>query len=47
LTYLVQGRAVEAACLALTTLAPHLSRYNRSVAGNAAEIFKGSVASWS
>lgn len=38
LTYLVQGRAVEAACLALTTLAPHLSRYNRSVAGNAAEI---------
>jgi hypothetical protein len=47
LTYLVQGRAVEAACLALTTLAPQLSRYNRSVAGNAAEILKGSVSSWS
>jgi hypothetical protein len=47
LTYLVQGRAVEAACLALTTLAPHLSRYNRSVAGNAAEILKSSVSSWS
>ncbi|MFJ2986300.1 tetratricopeptide repeat protein [Collimonas sp. NPDC087041] len=38
LTYLAQGRAVEAACLALETLAPHLSRYQRSVAGNALEI---------
>ncbi|PFH07702.1 tetratricopeptide repeat protein [Collimonas sp. PA-H2] len=49
LTYLVQGRAVEAACLALTTLAPHLSRYNRSVAGNAAEILKSTAleSSWS
>jgi len=49
LTYLVQGRAVEAACLALTTLAPHLSRYNRSVAGNAAEILKNTAlaSSWS
>ena len=49
LTYLMQGRAVEAACLALTTLAPHLSRYNRSVAGNAAEILKNTAleSSWS
>ncbi|AIY42376.1 hypothetical protein LT85_3218 [Collimonas arenae] len=49
LTYLLQGRAVEAACLALTTLAPHLSRYNRSVAGNAAEILKSTKldSSWS
>ncbi|AMP15624.1 tetratricopeptide repeat protein [Collimonas pratensis] len=49
LTYLAQGRAVEAACLALTTLAPHLSRYNRSVAGNAAEILKNAAlaSSWS
>ncbi|MEO6921122.1 MAG: tetratricopeptide repeat protein [Collimonas sp.] len=46
LTYLLQGRAVEAACLALTTLAPHLSRYNRSVAANAAEIGKSSASSW-
>ncbi len=38
LTYVAQGRAVEAAGLALSTLAPHLSRYNRSVAGNAAEL---------
>jgi hypothetical protein len=36
LTYVAQGRAVEAAGLALSTLAPHLSRYNRSMAGNAA-----------
>ncbi|AMP00729.1 tetratrico peptide repeat family protein [Collimonas arenae] len=40
LTYLAQGRAVEAACLALETLAPHLSRYQRSVAGNALEFRK-------
>ena len=38
LTYVAQGRAVEAAGLALSALAPHLSRYNRSVAGNAAEL---------
>ncbi|WP_211466697.1 tetratricopeptide repeat protein [Collimonas silvisoli] len=43
LTYLLQGRATEAACLALRTLAPHLSRYNRSVAANAAEILKSTV----
>lgn len=38
LTYVAQGRAVEAAGLALTVLAPHLSRYNRSVTANAAEL---------
>jgi hypothetical protein len=37
LTYVAQGRAVEGAGLALLTLAPHLTRYNRSMAGNAAE----------
>jgi hypothetical protein len=49
LTYLLQERATEAACLALGTLAPHLSRYNRSVAANAAEILKNTalVSSWS
>jgi Tetratrico peptide repeat len=36
LTYVAQGRAVEAAGLALCALAPYLSRYNRSVAANAA-----------
>jgi hypothetical protein len=36
LTYVAQGRAVEAAGLALCALAPYLSRYTRSVAGNAA-----------
>ncbi len=35
LTYVEQGRAKEAAGLALCTLAPHLSRYTRSVKGNA------------
>ena len=34
-TWVAQGRAVEAASLALETLAPHLSRYNRSTAANA------------
>ena len=38
LTYAAQGRAREAAGLALCVLAPRLSRYNRSVAGNAAEL---------
>ena len=38
LTYVAQGRAKEAAGLALSALAPHLSRYNRSVAGNAAAL---------
>lgn len=36
LTYVAQGRATEAAGLALSALAPHLSRYNRSMARNAA-----------
>ena len=34
-TWIAQGRALEAAALALETLAPHLTRYNRSMAGNA------------
>jgi hypothetical protein len=38
LTYAAQGRATEAAGLALCTLAPHLSRYNRSMFRNAAEL---------
>jgi hypothetical protein len=38
LTYVAQGRATEAAGLALCALAPHLSRYNRSVSRNAAEL---------
>jgi hypothetical protein len=36
LTYLEQGRAAEAAGLALSALAPRLSRYNRSMGANAA-----------
>ncbi len=40
LTYVAQGRAVEAAGLALCTLAPYLSRYSRSVAGNAAMLVR-------
>jgi Tetratrico peptide repeat len=38
LTYVAQGRAVEGAGLALLTLAPHLTRYNRSMSGNAADL---------
>ncbi len=38
LTYVAQGRAVEAAGLALSALSPHLTRYNRSVSGNAARL---------
>jgi len=34
-TWIAQGRDREAAALALETLAPHLSRYNRSTAANA------------
>ncbi len=34
-TWIAQGRAVDAAALALETLAPHLSRYQRSTAANA------------
>jgi hypothetical protein len=38
LTYVAQGRPIEAAGLALSALAPHLSRYNRSVSRNAAQL---------
>ena len=38
LTYVAQGRSVEAAGLALSALSPYLSRYNRSLTGNAAEL---------
>ena len=40
LTWVAQGRAVEAAGLALCALAPHLTRYNRSMLGNATEILE-------
>ncbi|MEP6740529.1 MAG: tetratricopeptide repeat protein [Caldimonas sp.] len=39
-TWLAQGRAVEAAGLALSALAPHLSRYRRSAAANASEVLE-------
>jgi len=38
LTYVAQGRTAEAAGLALCALAPYLSRYNRAVSENAAEL---------
>lgn len=38
LTYVAQGRAIEAAGLALCALAPRLSRYNRSIGRNAAKL---------
>jgi len=34
-TWIAQGRTLEAAALALETLAPHLTRYSRSMAANA------------
>lgn len=34
-TWIAQGRSLEAAALALEVLAPHLSRYSRSMAANA------------
>ena len=37
-TWLGQGKAVAAAALALETLAPHLTRYGRSMAANARAI---------
>ena len=40
LTYVAQGRATEAAGLALCTLASHLSRYKRSVNGNGEALAK-------
>lgn len=42
-TWIAQGRAVEAAALALETLAPHLTRYNRSTAANARALRNRSV----
>lgn len=38
LTYVAQGRAAEGAGLALSALAPHLTRYNRSMRRNAAKL---------
>ncbi len=45
LTRVAQGRAVEAAGLALCVLAPHLTRYKRSMLGNATEILENARAS--
>jgi len=42
-TWLAQGKAVAAAALALETLAPHLTRYNRSMAANARHIAEHGV----
>ncbi|CAN5281644.1 tetratricopeptide repeat protein [soil metagenome] len=42
LTYVAQGREREAAGLALCVLAPKLSRYNRSMLGNALPLVKKS-----
>jgi len=38
LTYVAQGRPTEAVGLALSALAPYLSRYNRSISENAAKL---------
>jgi tetratricopeptide (TPR) repeat protein len=47
LTYVAQGRAAEAAGHALIALAPHLSRYQRSVRGNAMELIEhGAFLPW-
>jgi hypothetical protein len=40
LTWIARGRSTEAAALALTALAPHLSRYRRSMLANAAAILE-------
>ncbi|MEP6502265.1 MAG: tetratricopeptide repeat protein [Betaproteobacteria bacterium] len=37
-TWVEQGKTLAAAALALETLAPHLTRYNRSMAANAREL---------
>ena len=37
-TWIEQGKTLAAAALALETLAPHLTRYNRSMAANAREL---------
>ena len=42
LTYVAQGRAAEAAGLLAVVLAPHLSRYNRSMANYGAELISNS-----
>ena len=42
LTYVAQGRASEAAGVALFALAPHLTHYDRSVRGNAQELVEPS-----
>lgn len=39
-TYVAQGRSAEAVGHALLALAPHLSRYRRSVRGNATELIE-------
>ena len=39
-TWIAQGRTLEAAALALETLAPHLTRYNRSMAANARALLR-------
>jgi hypothetical protein len=46
LTLLAQGNSLSAATVALIALAPHLSRYSRSVLGNAEEINKDGIESW-
>jgi tetratricopeptide (TPR) repeat protein len=46
LTLLARGNAIEAALLALVALAPHLSRYSRSVLANAEEIGRDGLDSW-
>jgi len=40
-TWIAQGRTLEAAAIALETLAPHLTRYNRSMAANARALRAG------
>jgi len=40
LTWIARGRPTEAAALALTALAPHLTRYRRSMLANATEILE-------
>jgi tetratricopeptide (TPR) repeat protein len=46
LTYVAQGRGVEAAAHALIALAPYLSRYNRAVKGNAEELLEARGSTW-
>jgi len=46
LTLLAKGNAVEAAAISLMGLAPHLSRYSRSVHANAEETYKKGISVW-